>query len=60
MTIQPRRDSFIVLCDSCPDCFRVETVDFRELIKTIKIKGWKIYQDDKGDWLHKCKTCQEK
>ena len=59
MTIEPRQDCFVVHCDTCPEYFIDETLEFDELIKMIKLKGWKLYKDENDKWSHKCPACQE-
>lgn len=61
MTIQPLRESFIVHCDTggCSNYLEIETLDFDELVKTLKFKNWKIYRDKNDIWSHKCPACQE-
>lgn len=59
MTIQPKQDCFIVSCDTCPDYFVDETLEFKQLIKTIKFKGWKTYKGENNRQLIKCQVCEE-
>ncbi len=61
MTISPLRESFVVHCDSdgCPEYLEVETLDFDELVKTMRLKNWKTYRDNHEIWTHKCSACQE-
>ena len=59
MTIQPKRDSFTVHCDSCPEYFEVESTDFNEVVKSIKLNNWLTYKDKNDKWSHKCPVCQE-
>ncbi len=59
MTIQPKRGSFTVHCDSCPEYFEIDSLDFNRLVKTARLKGWKIYKGKYEIWTHKCPACQE-
>ena len=59
MTIQPKRNSFTVHCDTCPNYFDVEDLMFKYVVQEIRIKNWKTYQDKSGKWSHKCPACQE-
>ncbi|HEC64516.1 MAG TPA: hypothetical protein ENI23_04410 [bacterium] len=59
MTIHPKRDSFTVHCDSCPEYFEVDSGDWHELKREIKFKNWLTYKDKNDKWSHKCPACQE-
>lgn len=59
MTITPKRNSFIVHCDFCPEYFEVESDDFKEARREIKFRYWQTLKDHKDDWVNKCLACQE-
>ena len=59
MTIQPKRNSFTVHCDTCKKYVDVDTSILAVLERTIKFYNWKTYKDKSGKWSHKCPTCQE-
>lgn len=59
MTIQPKRDCFMVQCDTCPNSLRVDSVNFNDVTKTIKLKSWETYKNKNNERALKCPICQE-
>ena len=59
MTIQPKRNSFTVHCDTCKKYVDVDTPVLAVLERAIKFYNWKTYKDKSGKWSHQCPACQE-
>jgi len=58
MTIQPKRNSFIVNCDSCPEYLEVDSTDFKDALKEMKFYGWKTFKKN-DEWVNQCPVCGE-
>ena len=59
MTIEQKRDSYVVHCDTCPNYFEDETLDFNDFVKLFKIQGWITYKDEDDRLVNKCPVCRE-
>lgn len=46
-------------CDFCSTEIELQTRDFLHAVKSIKNRGWKVFQNEKGEWQHKCPCCLE-
>ena len=62
MTIEPRRDDFVVHCDSysCPEYIEVDSRVFTDAVREVKRRGWTFRKDKDGKWVHKCIICQDR
>jgi len=59
MTIDPKKDSFIIHCDTCPEYLSVDSIKFDDAITYIKLNNWITYKDKEGNWSQKCVACQK-
>lgn len=50
---------YAVSCDFCSEEIELQLRDFDHVIVAIKRRGWRISNDDKGQWQHKCPVCVE-
>lgn len=46
-------------CDFCKGASTMEQYygSFSEVVAEAKKKGWKIFKDASGEWMHKCPDC---
>lgn len=45
------------VCDNCDEEFQIAGGDFKEAWAAAKADGWRCFQDDDEQWVHRCPDC---
>lgn len=57
MKLEHGTQAFVVHCDTCPECFDTEHVDFTAALEAAKENGWRTYKGPDKLWAHSCPAC---
>lgn len=49
---------FDIECDECGQSENFDRTYFQDFINEAKSCGWKMFRDEKGEWMHLCQTCE--
>jgi hypothetical protein len=49
----------VIHCDSCPEHFETDHVDFAAALAYAKTKGWRAYIGPDKQWAHSCPSCTQ-
>lgn len=59
MQLDKGAQAFVIHCDTCPEEFDTEHVDFTAARAAGHEKGWRVYKGPDKQWANSCPSCTE-
>jgi hypothetical protein len=59
MKLDHSAQAFVISCDSCPESWDTEHVDWYAALGAAKKEGWRVYVGPDKEYAHSCPACTE-